>query len=154
MFAKARMRDTEHQIRWEAAFQEAWEHGDPPSEAGHAADAVVPAGWLALREAARLQEQKHQGDLLRDVFGSAFRALPVIDSAWLTWNNGTVAKLAQAIYAERILPGGTLDNARLGVLADALEESGCHDAEILGHLRGGGTHVRGCFALDLLLGKR
>jgi hypothetical protein len=39
------------------------------------------------------------------------------------------------------------------VLADGLEEAGCQDVQILGHLRSGGDHVRGCWALDLLLGK-
>jgi hypothetical protein len=41
----------------------------------------------------------------------------------------------------------------LPVLADALEEAGCSEAELLGHLRGLGPHVRGCWAVDLLLGK-
>jgi hypothetical protein len=48
---------------------------------------------------------------------------------------------------------GTLDHATLAVLADALEEAGAGDADLLGHLRGPGPHVRGCFALDALLGK-
>ena len=61
--------------------------------------------------------------------------------------------LAQAAYDERELPAGTLDTARLGVLADALEESGCDQADLLAHLRGPGPHVRGCWAVDLLLGK-
>jgi hypothetical protein len=61
--------------------------------------------------------------------------------------------LAQAAYDERVLPAGTLDTARLAVLADALEDAGCADADLLGHLRGPGPHVRGCWAVDLLLGK-
>jgi hypothetical protein len=48
---------------------------------------------------------------------------------------------------------GTLDTSRLAVLADALEDAGCDRADILGHLRGPGPHVRGCWAVDLLLGK-
>ena len=43
---------------------------------------------------------------------------------------------------------------RLPILADALEEAGCTDAAILGHLRGPGPHVRGCWVIDLLLGKK
>ena len=46
-----------------------------------------------------------------------------------------------------------LDPDRLAVLADALEEAGCDNADLLSHLRGPGPHVRGCWALDLLLGK-
>jgi hypothetical protein len=61
--------------------------------------------------------------------------------------------LAEAAYAERTLPPGTLDPARLALLADALEDAGCTDGELLGHLRGPGPHVRGCWALDLVLGK-
>jgi hypothetical protein len=50
-----------------------------------------------------------------------------------------------------VIPEGRLDNARLAVLADALEDVGCTDQEILQHLRAPGVHVRGCWALDLLL---
>jgi hypothetical protein len=99
-------------------------------------------------------ERAAQGTLLRDVFGPLpFRGVR-LDPAWLAWNSGTVVRLAAAAYEERSLPAGTLDVARLGVLADALEEAGCDDGEILGHLREqGGAHVRGCWAADLLLGK-
>jgi hypothetical protein len=64
---------------------------------------------------------------------------------WLSWNNGTVPKLARLIYDERRWD-------ELPVLADALEEADCSDAAILGHLRGEGPHARGCWVLDLLLG--
>ena len=46
-----------------------------------------------------------------------------------------------------------LDAGRLAVLADMLEEAGCSDADLLNHLRGPGPHVRGCWVLDLLLGR-
>jgi hypothetical protein len=71
----------------------------------------------------------------------------------LAWNAGAVRRLAEAAYAERQLPAGALDPARLAVLADALEEAGLTDAELLHHLRGPGPHVRGCFAVDAVLGK-
>jgi hypothetical protein len=51
------------------------------------------------------------------------------------------------------LPRGTLDKGRLALLADALEEAGCTDAELLGHLRSPAVHVRGCFAVDAVLRK-
>jgi hypothetical protein len=92
-----------------------------------------------------------QANLLRDIF-PRFRRVAV-DPAWLAWRGGTIARLAQAAYTERELPSGYLDAARLAVLADALEESGCADAHLLAHLRGPGPHVRGCAVLDALLGR-
>jgi hypothetical protein len=73
--------------------------------------------------------------------------------AWLTWNNRTIPRLAEAAYQNRQLPSGHLDRTRLGVLADALEETGCSDPHLLDHLRGPGPHVRGCWSVDLILGK-
>ncbi len=46
---------------------------------------------------------------------------------------------------------GYLDPGTLGILADALEEAGCDNVDLLMHLRGRGPHVRGCWATDLLL---
>ena len=65
----------------------------------------------------------------------------------------TAARLASAAYEDRNLPEGTVDLVRLAVLADALEDAGCTDADLLGHLRGPGPHVRGCWAVDLILAK-
>ena len=86
---------------------------------------------------------------MREVFGNPFRPT-AIDPAW---QGPDVKALAQTAYEERSLPAGTLDPAGLAVLADALEEAGCSDAEMLTHLRGPGAHPRGCWVLDLLLGK-
>ena len=91
-------------------------------------------------------EWKSQSDILRCIAGNPFRPAPICRTP-------AVLALAQAVYDHRILPAGTLDPDRLAVLADALEESGCTDADILGHLRGPGPHVRGCFVLDTLLDK-
>jgi hypothetical protein len=88
-----------------------------------------------------------QVGLLRDLF-RPFRPL-TLDPALRTPQAVT---LARAAYDQRGLPAGTLDAARLAVLADALEEVGA-DAELLGHLRNPGPHYRGCWAVDLLLGK-
>jgi hypothetical protein len=83
--------------------------------------------------------------LLRCIFGNPFRSV-TIDPWWLAWNDGTIPNLAQGIYDERAFD-------RLPILADALEEAGCHDADILAHCRSEGPHVRGCWVVDLLLGK-
>jgi hypothetical protein len=104
-------------------------------------------------EGQQTAEKRSQCQLLSDIFGPLLFRSVEIDPHWLLWNDGTVVKLAQAAYEERQLPEGTLDNTRLLILADALEEAGCSDADILGHLRGPGPHVRGCWVVDLLLGK-
>jgi hypothetical protein len=88
------------------------------------------------------------GRYARDILGNPFRTV-ALDPAWLTPD---VQALARAAYEGRDLPQGTLDPARLAVLADALEEAGCRDQQILRHLRGPGPHVRGCWVIDLLLG--
>ncbi len=90
--------------------------------------------------------------LLREVIGNPFAAL-LIAPAWLAWQGGDMRKLALAVYNQRHLPSGELDLFRLRVLADALEDAGCADAELLLHLRGPGPHVRGCWALDLILSR-
>jgi hypothetical protein len=90
--------------------------------------------------------QRESGaDLLRDIFGNPFRPVTV-ESSWLKWNGRTVIQLARSIYQD-----GNFND--LPILADALEESGCNDPDILGHLRSPGPHVRGCWVVDLVLGK-
>jgi hypothetical protein len=104
------------------------------------------------RDAVRDAERAAHLALARCVFGNPF--CPVrLDLAWLAWDGGTVPKLAQVLYDERSLPDGALDGRRLAVLADALEDAGCTDAEVLNHLRSPEPHVRGCWVVDLLLGK-
>jgi hypothetical protein len=83
--------------------------------------------------------------VVRDVLGNPFRLIS-LDPSWLEWNGGVVGNLAEAIYQERAFD-------RLPILADALEDAGCDNADLLGHCRGGGEHVRGCWVVDLLLGK-
>jgi hypothetical protein len=92
-------------------------------------------------------------NLLRDLFGPLLFRPVTADPAWLSWRDGTVPRLAQVAYDQRSLPSGYLNRARLAVLADALEEAGCSVTEILDHLRGLDPHVRGCWVVDLLLGK-
>ncbi len=86
--------------------------------------------------------------LLRDIFPNPFRARPAIVEGVLAWNDGCVVKLATGIYQDR-----DFSSERTAVLADALEEAGVTDAEVLEHLRGPGPHCRGCWAVDLLLSK-
>jgi hypothetical protein len=95
---------------------------------------------------------RYQINSLRDLFGNPFRQV-TIDPAWRTWNRGIVLRLAKLVYDERDLPTGTLDRSRLAVLADALEEAGCGNFDLLDHCRGPGSHFRGCWAVDLVLDK-
>jgi hypothetical protein len=79
---------------------------------------------------------------VREVFGNPFRPA-ALDPAWVT---PAALGLAQAAYQD-----GAFDT--LPILADALEEAGCDDAELLAHLRGPGPHTPGCWAVDAVLAK-
>lgn len=88
-------------------------------------------------------ESQEQAALIRDIFGLLpFRVIRFP----LSQRSSTVEQLAEAIYHDRAFD-------RLPVLADALEEAGCTDAAILNHCRQPGVHVRGCWVVDLVLGK-
>jgi hypothetical protein len=109
--------------------------------------ALVDAGRAALRSSSEIRGRTGKGSrgqshLLRDIFGNPYRPVAVE----LAWRTDTVLQLAQGIYDERAFD-------RLPILADALEEAGCTSADMLGHLRGTGPHVRGCWAVDLVLAK-
>jgi hypothetical protein len=69
-----------------------------------------------------------------------------VEAVWLARQGGLVEAMAGHM-------DGTGDFRDMPVLADALEESGCTDADLLAHCRSGGGHLRGCWAVDLLLGK-
>lgn len=81
--------------------------------------------------------------LTRDVFGNPFRPVTLLPA----WRTSTVVALAWSIYDEWAFD-------RMPILADALEEAGCEDQQILVHCRGTEPHVRGCWVVDLLVGKR
>jgi hypothetical protein len=111
---------------------------------------AIPNFWThPVFEKARAAEGRVSVHLLRDVIGNPFRRVRLKSA----WRAPPAVALARAAYDQRELPSGVLDVPRLAVLADALEEAGCTDAELLGHLRGPGPHVRGCWAVDLVLGK-
>ena len=138
--------DEEIYKAWENAFDTAWlQQGYPLHEAREIADASMPADWVARGKLARSEEQECQSFVFRDIFAYPFRPI-AIDAFWLVWNDGALVKMAQAIYDHR-----TFD--RLPILADALEDAGCTNAHILTHCRRDGPHVRGCWVIDLLLGK-
>jgi hypothetical protein len=94
---------------------------------------------------AEVDVERAQIRILRDIFSNPFRKAR-IDPSWLEWKESSVGTIAQAIYDERRFD-------RLPILADALAEAGCNNADILDHCRSSGEHVLGCWVVDLLLGK-
>jgi hypothetical protein len=95
-----------------------------------------------VRYAAYRAEQAMHSLLVEDIFGNPFRPAAV-DPSWLT---STVVALARGIYEERAFD-------RMPILADALQDAGCDNDDVLNHCRGPGPHVRGCWVVDLVLGK-
>ncbi len=79
---------------------------------------------------------------LRDIFGNPFRPV-VVDPAWRT---STAVAIAQGMYESR-------DFSAMPILADAIQDAGCANDDILNHCRGDGPHVRGCWVVDMVLGK-
>jgi hypothetical protein len=104
------------------------------------------AAWAPTDQLSRAGEQRRQADVIRCVFGNPFRPSTPLPSAVLTWNDRTVRRIAEGIYAERAFD-------RLPILADALLDAGCDDEELIAHCRSEGPHVRGCWSVDLILGK-
>jgi hypothetical protein len=111
------------------------------------------AASITARYAAREAMRAAQLFIVRCIFGNPFRPALPIDPAWLRWHGGLIPQLAQVAYEEHTLPAGTLDKARLALLADMLIDAGCTDPGILMHLQAGGEHVRGRWVVDLLLTK-
>jgi hypothetical protein len=140
---------TKEEIKRQYACMAAWYVATPHDQAP--APKNGPRGiWLAAYNAIdnatnagnpRETRPRHAG-LMRDIIGNPFQPVKV-DPAWLTSN---VVALATAIYEQRAFE-------RMPILADALEDAGCTSSEILEHCRSGGEHVRGCWVVDLLLGK-
>jgi hypothetical protein len=114
--------------------------------------ASAAAAWsdgIGVNEEGAATERAAQADLWREILGNPLRGVS-LDPAWRT---PLALSIALGAYEERILPEGNLTSDRLAVLADALEDAGCADEAILTHLRSAGPHVRGCWVIDLILGK-
>jgi hypothetical protein len=97
---------------------------------------------LESKQASEHSERKIQTTRLRDILGSPFRPV-TLDPSRRTLS---VVRLARAIYDERCF-------VKMPDLGDALERAGCRDEAVLNHCRETGEHVRGCWAVDLVLGK-
>jgi len=123
----------------------------PDYEVGSQQHRFYCAKTEAPRNRAQAAEERAQCDIFRCVFGHIFSQdsilnEPIIKPVLLQWNDGIVRKIAQAIYDDRAFD-------HMPILADALEDAGCDNADMLMHCRSGGEHVRGCWVVDLLLGK-
>jgi hypothetical protein len=115
---------------------------DPASLAEFAAEHVID---IATRDVEKDEDRSFRTsicEVIRCVAGNPFQETSV-DPAWLSWNDGTIARIAEAIRTEHAFD-------RLPILADALEEAGCVNVEMLGHCRSEGPHVRGCWVIDAL----
>ncbi len=95
-----------------------------------------------VRQRSQPEQLRPQCDSLRDIFGNPFCPF-VVNPSWLT---SDVVAIAEGIYQERAFD-------RMPILADALQDAGCDNDDILNHCRNDGPHARGCFVVDLLLGK-
>jgi hypothetical protein len=126
----------------------AWIRDDDPAYPSNASLPEKPFLW-----ARALTRSKYQlagvppGDqappLIREIFGNPFRPITV-NPSWLT---SDVVVLATGIYQD-------LAFDRMPILADALQDAGCDNGDILNHCRQPGEHVRGCWVVDLLTGRK
>jgi hypothetical protein len=105
-------------------------------------DQIGREKWHATRAEANVAVL----EVIRDIFGNPFQPSPKISERVLAWGDGVVPALARGIYEDRAFD-------RLPILADALQDAGCDNEAILAHLHSPGPHVRGCWAVDLILGK-
>jgi hypothetical protein len=94
----------------------------------------------------QIGRDRYECYLLREIFGNPFRPV-TMEPAWLEWQDGFVPKMAKTIYDGRGFE-------QMPKLADALEAAGCGNEELLGHFRQPRQHIRGCWAVDLVLGKK
>ncbi|QEG32421.1 hypothetical protein GobsT_72760 [Gemmata obscuriglobus] len=102
-----------------------------------AVDALSQASWSGP-----LEERRAQVGLLRDIFGDLFNPA-ALSPEWIT---DTAVALSREMYHSR-------DFSAMPILADALQDAGCDSKIVLAHCRGPGPHVRGCWVVDLVLGK-
>jgi hypothetical protein len=100
-------------------------------------------GWTPELSHSIQKEHAAAAEFLRDIFGPlVFRPVSA-DPAWLT---STVLALARQMYDSR-------DFSAMPILADALQDAGCANEDVLNHCRQPGEHVKGCWVVDLLTGR-
>ena len=134
-----------------------------PSDGVELRDRQVAASTLRLHEECldELLMLKCITDPLLDLFATLdtaqrMRGPPVLHDLFpnpflpLTWNpewfSSTVRTLAANMYDTR-------DFSAMPILADALQDAGCEDEQVLSHCRATKPHARGCWVVDAILGK-
>ncbi len=145
--------DDERQMVWEtiqkivakAVDEQAFERAAAAADARDCVE-VGSHRIVGLERKRQFKRHPYQCHLLRDIFGNPFRPV-TMERAWLEWKDGLVPKMATTIYNERALE-------QMPILADVLEDAGCSNGDLLGHCRQPGLHVRGCWAVDLILGRK
>jgi hypothetical protein len=114
-----------------------------PYDVFFACTARVTMVVARCRIGTRKAEEALQAKFLRDIFGNPFR--PVAFSP--SWRTDTATALARTMYESR-------EFSAMPILADALQDAGCDNDDILSHCRDGNqVHVRGCWVVDFVLGK-
>jgi hypothetical protein len=103
----------------------------------HKLPAAEGQGWSV-----RVATPTAQAQLLRCLVGNPFRTVAFSSE----WRTDTVVLLVRTVSESR-------DFGAMPILADALQDAGCDSDEILSHCRGPGPHVRGCWVVDLVLGR-
>lgn len=140
------IRDAAARAAIEAACTTGW--GAFESAANMAYRAVLNDGWYAADWTVGYGPAgAREVALLRDIFGTVpFRVVSVVPSV-SAWSDRLVVRLARRIYDERRW-------GDIAILGDALLDAGCDNEDILAHCREqGSVHARGCWVIDLLLGK-
>jgi hypothetical protein len=91
-------------------------------------------------------EEAVQVNMLRELVGPVLFRSITINPEWIKWQNGKLSTTAQSIDKENRY-------SDMPILADALEEAGCTDSDMLNHCRKEHRHIKGCWVLDMLLGR-
>jgi hypothetical protein len=122
----------------------AFHHTDAHFHATHGIDSATCCSHNddRLRDIQTAAEYVILANVIRDIFGNPFCPV-LLNSSWLT---SSVFTLAQQMYETR-------DFTLVPVLADALQDAGCDNEDVLNHCRATGPHVRGCYVIDLVLQK-
>jgi hypothetical protein len=153
--ARRILRDIRYNAR-SSAFRAAHAASTAVGESGHVTSAPEDAQQAVVRyifgdaHVTSKLEDAQQASIVRDIFGDAVGVLPPVDGVLRT---SCILALANGAYCDRNDEDGKIQSNRLRILADALEESGCSQESVLLHLRNNQDHWRGCWALDVVLGK-